>query len=193
MSLAEETNFSHLAFATIEHGALRTDDRTVLHNGIGPLTIGAGRGNPSSFDLIEKARSAVFPVQRHADGEYVLMRKVLINCMINPLTAILQVKNGELLTNNDCFKLFTSLYEELMTAFPEMRAGLPIEAVENVCIRTAQNHSSMLIDRLSHRQMEIDTIVSAVIRKAEKSGHSLPLLMVFEQMLLALDGKEASG
>lgn len=192
ISLAKETSFPHFAFATIEHGALRTDDRTVIHNGIGPLTIGTGRGNPTCFNIVEKAQSELFPVLRHCDGEYVLMRKVIINCMINPLTAILQVKNGELLTDTYCFNLFTSLYDELMTAFPEMKDELPIETVENVCIKTARNRSSMLMDRVSNRPMEIDTIVSAVIRKAEKAGRSLSMLSVLEQMLLALDGKEAS-
>ena len=89
LELVKNTDLPHVAFATVEHGARRVDDRTVSHNGIGMVTIAAVRGDDSSFDLIEQAHSDSFPVRRHADAEQILMRKVLINCMINPLTAIL--------------------------------------------------------------------------------------------------------
>ena len=54
------------------------------------LTIGVGRGDANEFDIIESAHLRPFPVMRHVDAENILMRKVLINCMINPLTAILR-------------------------------------------------------------------------------------------------------
>ena len=179
-----------IAFASVEHGALRTDDRTVRHNGTGKLTIGAGRGNPNVFNIVEEARSKNFPVIRHGDAEHVLMRKVLINCMINPLTAILEVKNGELLTNGSCYELFESLYEELMDAFPEMQSVLPLETIVAVCQSTAENQSSMLADRLGGRPMEIATIVTAVIERAHAVDKKVPLLKTFEKMLYAIEQKE---
>ena len=63
------------------------------------------------FEFIEQANAEAFPVTSHTDAEQILMRKVLINCMINPLTAILQVKNGDLLTNPHCLTLFKGLYD----------------------------------------------------------------------------------
>ena len=179
-----------IAFASVEHGALRTDDRTVKHNGIGMLTIGAGRGNPNAFNVVEEAQSKNFPVIRHKDAEHVLMRKVLINCMINPLTAILEVKNGELLTNRPCYELFENLYEELMDAFPEMQTVLPLEAISAVCQNTAENQSSMLTDRSAGRPMEIATIVTAVIERAHAAGKKVSLLTTFEKMLYAIEQKE---
>ena len=192
LALANATAIPHLAFATVEHGALRMNDRTVAHNGVGMLTIGAGRGNPKEFNLVEEAHSAMFPVSRHADAEHVLMRKVLINCMINPLTAILEVENGELLTNRSCYELFEGLYEELMEAFPEMQSVLPLETVAQVCRNTARNRSSMLSDRSAGRPMEIETIVSAVIEKASTSKKALPLLTTFEKILYAIERKGRS-
>jgi len=186
---ASATQSSNLAFATVEHGALRTDDRTVVHNGIGMLTIGAGRGNAHEFNIVEQAKSKSFPVTRHEDAEFVLMRKVLINCMINPLTAILEVKNGELLSNDSCYVLFERLYKELMNAFPEMHTELSLENVIAVCKRTAENHSSMLSDRSAGRPMEIETIVTAVIRKAREAQKEMPLLSTFEEMLYAIEKK----
>ena len=51
----------------------------------------------------------------------------------------------------------------------------------------------MLTDRLAGRPMEIETIVTAVIRKGTSmTGETLPLLSTFEKMLYAIDGKVAS-
>ena len=177
----KKTDLPYVAFATVEHGARRVDDRTVSHNGIGKLVYAVFRGEEGSYEFLKRAHTDSFPVAHHADAEQILMRKVLINCMINPLTAILEVENGDLLTNDYCLKLFKTLYAELLTAFPEMEPVLPYEAVADVCRKTACNQSSMLVDRLAGRPMEIETIVSAVIAK-KQNGRSkvLPLLTTFE-------------
>ena len=189
-SMANATSIPNLAFATVEHGARRIADNAVQHNGVGLVTIGAGRGDSTVFDLIETAHSDRFPVTRHVDAEFVLMRKVLINCMINPLTAILEVENGKLLTNPSCHDLFVTLYDELIDAFPEMKPHLSLEAVSTVCQNTAQNKSSMLSDRLAGRPMEIKTIMTAVIEKANALHKKVPLLEMLEKMLYALESKE---
>jgi 2-dehydropantoate 2-reductase len=191
MELVRHVELPQLAFATVEHGARRVDDRSVSHNGVGMITIATARGNDSVFDLIGLANSSIFPVNRHSDAEQILLRKVLINCMINPLTAILEVENGELLTNTYCLALFNALYEELLGAFPEMRSILSYEDVADVCRKTARNRSSMLVDRLAKKPMEIETIVTAVIRKANGRNKSLPLLATYEQMLFAVEWKGA--
>ncbi len=190
MELVTNTTLPHTAFATVEHGAQRIDDRTVSHNGIGKLTIATARGDENFFTLIGQAHSDAFPVVFHRDAEQIIMRKVLINCMINPLTAILNVENGELLTNKHCHTLFNTLFDELMNAFPEMQSNLSYEAVADICRKTARNRSSMLTDCTAGRPMEIETIVSAVIRKANERDESLPLLTTLETMLYAIDRKE---
>jgi 2-dehydropantoate 2-reductase len=83
------------------------------------------------------------------------------------------------------------LYEELLSAFPEMRSILPYEDVANVCRKTARNRSSMLVDRLAGQPMEIETIVTAVIRKANGRNKALPFLTTYEQMLFAIEWKGA--
>lgn len=187
MALVTNTVLPHVAFATVEHGARRVDDRTVSHNGIGMLTIAPARGNRYLFDKLGQAHSVAFPVSYHIDAEQIVMRKVLINCMINPLTAILKVKNGDLLTNHHCRHLFDNLFNELMIAFPEMAEILSYEAVVDVCRKTARNQSSMLVDCLAGRPMEIETIVTAVIQKAEESHHALPMMTMLETMLYAIN------
>ena len=187
MALVTNTALPHVAFATVEHGARRVDDRTVSHNGIGMLTLAPARGDRHLFDKLGQAHSVAFPISYHVDAEQILIRKVLINCMINPLTAILKVKNGELLSNHHCRNLFNNLFNELMIAFPEMVEVLSYEAVVDVCRKTARNQSSMLVDCLAARPMEIETIVTAVIQKAKERHQSLPLLMTLETMLYVIN------
>ena len=40
-----------------------------------------------------------FPVQIETDWEEIMHKKLVVNVCINPLTALLGVKNGELITN----------------------------------------------------------------------------------------------
>lgn len=190
INLAYRTAMPYIAFGAIEQGALKIGDRTVAHNGVGPLTIGEARGESSFFSKVEDAKSNLFPINFHVDAEHILIRKALINCMINPLTAILQVKNGELLTNKSCHVLFANLYTELSTAFPIMQTDLSMEMVIAICRNTERNQSSMLSDRLAGRPMEIETIVTAVIEKANAANKSLPLLDTLEKMLYAIDERE---
>lgn len=189
LELVKHSSLQHVAFATVEHGAGRRDERTVSHNGIGNLTRAVYRGDEKLFEFIGRADAQNFPVAYHTDAEQILMRKVLINCMINPLTAILQVKNGELIRNPHCLTMFKRLYEELMDAFPEIEKVLSYDEVVEVCRKTAENQSSMLVDRLAGRLMEINTIVTAVRMKAESRKKMLPLLTSLEMLLYATDWK----
>lgn len=188
----KEEYFPHIAFATVEHGALKKDANTVMHNGVGSLTIGERFGDARKFDIMEQASCEQFPVIRSSDAAFILLRKALINCLINPLTTILGLKNGELLINSHAHQLMRALYDELMSVFPEMAETLSFSAVESICQRTAANQSSMLADYRAGRMMEIAPIVSAVLNKAKKRGGSLPLLDMYENILFVLDGK-ASG
>jgi len=183
-----ETIMPNVFFATIEHGAGRLDDRTVSHNGVGAIKIAHYRGDGTSFDFLESAKTSLFPVEFTKDAHKIVLRKVLINCMINPLTAILQVRNGELVRNPNAKILFDQLFEEINAAFPEMQDDWSKAAVEEVCVRTAKNRSSMLMDRMNGNPMEIETVVSSVIQMAERRGVRLALLQILEKMLLAIDG-----
>lgn len=184
-----EQDFPHAAFATVEHGALKEEAHIVRHNGVGQVTIGVAFGEISSFQLLEQAHQEQFPICWHENPEDILLRKTLINCLINPLTTILNVPNGHLVEDIHSHQLMSSLYGELLKAFPDMRDRLSFEAVENVCRKTAKNYSSMLTDYRLGRPMEIDTIVSAVIDRAKENGQSLPLLKTYEQLLFVLDKK----
>jgi 2-dehydropantoate 2-reductase len=182
-----QTELPNIFFATVEHGAGRLDDRSVSHNGVGVMKIAPYRGDDAGFNFMNSVDSISFPVIFVEDAHQIILRKVLINCMINPLTAILQLKNGDLVKNPNANLLLNHLYDEISAAFPEMQYDLPRGAVEEVCVNTAKNTSSMLTDRLNGNPMEIETVVSSVIQMGERRGANMVLLKTLENMLFAID------
>ncbi|WP_153731196.1 ketopantoate reductase family protein [Sporosarcina obsidiansis] len=192
VSVIDQYQLTHVSFATVEHGAKRIDDRTVRHNGVGPITIAADERIDHMIRWLQCIDVEHFPINTHTNAEKLLLRKVIINCAINPLTAILQVRNGQLLDNVYFLQLFNQLCDELLSNFPEMEKELSYEDIASVCRRTASNQSSMLVDRLKGKPMEIETIVTAVLQKIEQRGGHAPFLKLLESMLYGINGSEAS-
>ena len=179
-----------IAFGSCQFGAERENDSTVLHRGHGVLKIAVEKGEIDQFNLFTESPNPLFQVKFEESAENMLFEKALLNCFINPLTAVLEVTNGKLIENPQTLLLLKNLYNELMTAFPEEEARVTFSDVENLCKRTAANTSSMLSDILNSRNTEIETIVGAVLKRAAKKGKSLPILQTLYFLVLA---KEGSG
>ena len=187
LELGLSTSIPNVSAASLTHGAGKRDDRTVIHNGVGVMSIASVKGDQKlSFPLFESDLPS-FPILHEEDAYQMLLRKVLVNCCINPLTAILELKNGELLTNNYANHLMQVIYGELATEYPEIAKNLSFSAVEEVCRRTADNCSSMFVDKRNKVPMEIDTIVSAILEGREEK---MPTLKLFETLLKAIDERK---
>jgi len=179
----------HIAFGSCQFGAQKENDWTVIHRGIGPLKLAVERGSQEIFQSLKKVESNLLPLEFVEDAESMLFEKALLNCFINPLTAVLKVKNGELVTNRHTLTLLENIYEELMEAFPEEKERFTFEQVVRLCEKTAANTSSMLQDIQAGRKTEVESIVGAVIRKAKTKGKDLPTLKTLYQLVLAIEGE----
>jgi len=177
-----------IAFGSCQFGAQRENDTTVHHRGQGILKIAVEKGSAHPFALFSKCPNPIFQVAFVESADKMLFEKALLNCFINPLTAVLQVTNGMLVENPQAHLLLGKLYKELRTAFPEDMSQIPFSDVENLCKRTASNTSSMLGDILGARPTEIETIVGAVLKRAEQKGARLPMLETLYRLVLAKEG-----
>ena len=178
---------SSVSFGSAQFGAQKLDDTTVAHRGIGVLKLAASVGNgEKSYKLVQLSDERM-PIVWQQDAFSMLFEKALLNCFINPLTAVLKVPNGKLIELGHAYELLQQLYEELMQAFPTYREKFPFEAVRSLCEKTATNSSSMLADRLAGRQTEIETIVGEVIRLAKQNGHAVPVLSTLYHLVKSLD------
>lgn len=173
---------AHIAAGSVEHGVIRVSDNEIEHTGKGILNLALLRGEKKRFmPLLDLRR---IWTSWHDEADRMLFRKVLLNSMINPLTALLEVKNGELLTNPYAYELMKNLYTELYNAFPEIDALLPFEEVTSLCASTADNTSSMLADKRAGRKMEVDTIIGYTLKR---SPTELPILETFYNLLKSVE------
>ena len=137
------------------------------------------KAHPELAKLTEYFQQAHFAIQKTIEIEPLIWGKLAVNAAINPLTAILDVPNGDLLNSRSSQKLMEMAAIEVEKVAKATGIQLPFEnvvgAVEEVVQRTARNYSSMLQDMRRGAPTEIEAINGAVVRAAEKAGLSAPV------------------
>jgi len=178
---------SDLYAAVISEGALRHDDCTVEHTGAGELWFGHVGEKESIRDkyneislkmFISCMQSAGIAIFLSKEMDNRIYNKLLINAVINPLTALFQLRNGELPADPLRLKLMKAVYDESVQVLAA--AGLkPPEAsfdrVLEVCRLTSGNRSSMLSDVQAGRKTEIAYINGGIASIARERGRIAPL------------------
>lgn len=164
---------------TTTHGALRHKN-SVTHTGqggiqLGPLAPSSPKAPPTWFDALN---TAFAPVEYHQNIAPLLWRKLLINAMINPLTALDQIPNGALLEPS-YQPLLRQLAEELaqvaLACQQNFSASELLKWVREVCQKTAHNHSSMAEDCRHNRPTEIEFINGYIARQAQLAHVDTPI------------------
>lgn len=182
LELAQNLPHPSVAVCSVEHGSRKVGDTAIQHTGKGIYKCAVLKGDLSAFGSLSEEHG--LKCEWHLDADALLLRKVLLNSLINPLTALLDLKNGELLTNVHALKLLKELYAEMEAAIPEMAELLPFKAVADLCSLTAENHSSMLSDKKAGRKMELDTIVLYTLKRASAE---MPVLRTLYYLLKAIE------
>ena len=138
----------------------------------------------------ELARKAGIQAFLSNDIDNRIYHKLLVNAVINPLTALLGVRNGELPSHPQGAALMLALHRETISVL--QRVGMRAEGTEwerllGICSRTALNRSSMLADIEAGRRSEIDSINGAVAALAERHGLEAPLNRAAAAMVKAIE------
>lgn len=125
--------------------------------------------------------------------EGVLWGKLLINAVINPLTAITRVRNGQLLESPLLKETMKLIVEEAVRVPLKKGIRLPyqkvFEKVEESCQTSRDNISSMLQDILRKKRTEVDFINGAIVSEAEKIGIPTPLNRALWNIVKFLEGR----
>lgn len=185
-------------------GARRTGPCTVVHTGEGELWLGQideirrisdERLEYEQKMLLNALQTAGFASFLSNDSKEMLDRiynKLLVNAVVNPLTAIFNVKNGDLPKNKMRRALMRAVYEESESIL--IKAGMSSidngwERVIDVCRRTGSNVSSMLSDVRSGRQTEIHAINGGITELAQRHLMSAPINLALIALVQALHAK----
>ncbi|GAA5139021.1 ketopantoate reductase family protein [Thalassotalea piscium] len=148
----------------ITHGAKANASFNITHTGNGKTDIGSvyGKLNNHTKERILKTLNNALPnVYWQHSVKQQQWEKLAINCVINPITAINNIKNGQV--NNIEYKQeISETIAELVTIAQMEGVNLTSESlittVKKVASLTAENTSSMLSDILAARKTEIDNI-----------------------------------
>ncbi|MEY4480598.1 MAG: hypothetical protein RLZZ267_1276 [Bacillota bacterium] len=143
-----------LAIST--EGANRYSANKVIHTGLGIIAMG-----PIDNPILRQA----------------LWHKLIVNAVINPLTAIHRISNGALLLNDAYIAQMRQLFEEAVQI--ATLEGITIrddhwQTVLEICRRTAKNESSMLQDLNRGKETEIANINGYILSIAHKHQIHLP-------------------
>ncbi len=179
-----------LWFASTTHGALKTGRHRLEHTGIGGTVLGPVNDVAKDAECpFAPVNAALGPLEAVSDILPVLWQKLAINAVINPLTALLMVKNGELTKPQ-----YRPQIDQLVTEFCQVACtqGLKFDALSltqkvlSIAANTAGNYSSMQQDRALQRPDELEFISGFLLKTAAQAGLSLPAHLALYQQLRAV-------
>ncbi len=184
--LEEALGPGRVALGVTTTGATLVEPGRVRAVGDGSVSLGV---HPGLEPLAEMLQQAGFKIEVVENTDTLVWGKLVINAAINPLTALLKVKNGELLNRPASKALLGITAREAASVAESQGIRLPypdpVSAAESVAERTAANTSSMLSDVQRGTPTEIDAISGAIVKTGEKSNVPTPVNRTLWQLVKA--------
>ena len=133
--------------------------------------------------IAEALRAAGIPTAYAGNVEAVLWDKILYNCALNPLGAILECTYGQLAENAETRLVMDSVIDEIFLVARAHGITLnwasPEAYQEHFYARlvppTAAHFPSMYYDVKCRKRLEIDALNGAIVRLAREKGISVPV------------------
>ncbi len=175
-TLDELKKLPHPLLMGVTTQAARRDGNVIIHVASGTTHIGPGNLRGTHFShLADVLQNALPDVAWHDDIHAACWRKLAVNCVINPLTALYNCPNGELKALPDKVSAVSAEVAKVMEregfhTSAESLLGYVNQVIEN----TAENISSMLQDVRLQRHTEIDYITGYLLQRARAHGLALP-------------------
>ncbi len=115
-------------------------------------------------------------------------KKMLVNCVLNPLTAIYGIKNSEVLEHQ---KEIKDILDEVKLVLDKEGIIFDKEEYDEICkIKFSENLSSMLQDIRNGKKTEIDYINGAVVKLGQKHNIPTPVNSALVEKIHALEKKD---
>lgn len=182
---------AQIILATTTQAAFQPEPGLTIQTGIGETYFGPVQTSHQQADLpadsaINKLINAFKPAHWDQNIQLRLWQKLAINAVINPLTALANIKNGDLTQVQ-----YLPIIKQLVNEFCEVSQleGFRFEPenilnlVLTVASNTADNYSSMQQDIYHARATEIDYINGYLLKVAAKHQLALPQHQnLFEQI-----------
>lgn len=175
-----------LFIGVISHGANRTKDYEVNFLGVGLIQLAALNGEVQEVKrLATYLHAPDFPISYVESWEVLLQDKLIVNAVINPLTALFDVTNGEIIHNRHIATLAKALSNETASVL-NMSKEIAWKKVTKTAKATQDNISSMRADINHRKETELEAITGYIL---QKSHQALPYTSFIYYAILALQLK----
>jgi len=166
---------------------------SIRHSWMGDTIIGEldGQATERLEQVAEALRQSGIKVAVSQAVDQAIWAKLVVNCAMSPLAALLRVKNGQLVERPEARGLLRAVIREALSVAEAKGVALPpfsetVGKVEANCRNNATNKMSMLQDVERGVPTEIDFINGAVVREGEAIGVPTPINRVLTQLVKAL-------
>ena len=173
-TIEELAPIRHPILAGVTTHAAWQKNNQVFHVAHGITHIGAINSQAQAYYPIADILHEALPdVAWHNHIQTTCWRKLIANCVINPLTVEYDCKNGQLI---DYPKQISQIIDEICAVMEA--EGLHTDKSElteyiySIIYNTSANYSSMLQDVRNNRRTEIDYITGFLIKQARAHGLS---------------------
>jgi 2-dehydropantoate 2-reductase len=139
--------------------------------------------NHSTWDYLQYIHPNIL---WRSDMAFALYQKLAVNAAINPLTALKNCKNGELVNYSEEVK---KVKEEIFDLYEFM--NLPIDNhalslhIDSVIQLTKENYSSMHQDFQNDRETEVEGILGFLLEKGKETGMKMTFIQTLYEQIKA--------
>ncbi|WP_457626961.1 ketopantoate reductase family protein [Persephonella sp.] len=135
------------------------------------------------IEVVETINSSGIPASYSPDVYQILWDKILYNCALNPLGALLDATYGQLAENPETKKIMDNIITEIFQVTEKnnikLRWESPQAYIEHFYGRlippTAKHYPSMYYDLKSGKKTEIDALNGAVVMLGKRAGVPTPV------------------
>ncbi len=176
----------------ITHGSKKNSHQHITHTGKGGGDLGLiyGKNNVAFFKRITALLNTVLPcITWNGNIKEKQWLKLAINSIINPLTAVNNIPNGDILLPQyqEHIRLliieFISVAKMHNITFSE---EILLSTILEVASKTAKNRSSMLSDITNKQMTEIDYINGYIVKLSQQYNIAVPYHQALVQQVKAL-------
>lgn len=173
----------------------RVDHQTVEQTGCAPMLVGdvAGKAQPTAAvrSDLDWLRAAGIDLSWTSGIQYQRWKKLAINAVINPLSVIHELSNGELAAHPEARTMIDRMSEECARIMESVGHSITTDELRRSIFKvlelTARNRSSMLQDyHANQSDNELGHIMMPFIQQARSQRISCPILDVVHRRAFEL-------
>jgi 2-dehydropantoate 2-reductase len=183
-------DISQIVVGTSANGASFIEPGKIRHSGHGGTVLGEISGEKTKrISEIHKIMDSdeLGNAKISENVMSLIWEKLIVNCGINPLSALTNLKNGQLLETRESEEILENIVAEAIEVSEKSNIQLSFHNADyckEVCRATKENTSSMLSDVINNRKTEIMNINGAIVRIGEELGVDTPYNKIVTNLIL---------